>query len=117
MAEHNEFGKFGEQKAVDYLRERGYIVLERNWRWKHKELDIVCLKDGWLVVVEVKTRRMKEERPAELLDLLKRRNLRKAADVYIRSKGIEREVRFDLVVVSGESGEIEHIPDVIQVFE
>lgn len=117
MAEHNEFGKFGERRAADYLEERGYVILERNWRCGHKELDLVCLKDEWLVVVEVKTRHLKEERPDELLDFLKRRNLRRAADVYIRSKGIKREVRFDLVVVGGESGEIEHIPDAIQIFE
>lgn len=117
MAKHNDFGKWGEQKAADYLLQKGYVILERNWRLGHKELDIICLSGELLVIVEVKTRHIPEERPAELLDFNKRKNLRRAADVYIRSKGIKREVRFDLILVTGENGELEHIPEVIQVFE
>ena len=106
----------GEDKAVAYLEEKGYVVLDRNWRLKHRELDIVCLKDEWLVVVEVKTRLVPEERPGELLNLKKRENIRRAADAYVRAKGIRSEVRFDLVLVTGESLEIEHMEDAIQVF-
>ena len=45
MAGHNELGKSGEDKAVAYLMQEGYVVLERNWRLGHKELDVVCMKD------------------------------------------------------------------------
>lgn len=117
MARHNELGRLGEEKAADYLRQKGYIILDRNWHLKHRELDIVCRYENMLVIVEVKTRNTPEERPGELLDFRKCRNLRRAADAYVRAKGIGMEVRFDLIVLTGKSLEIEHIQEVIQVFE
>lgn len=54
MAAHNDLGRKGEEKAVEYLVREGYVVLERNWRLKHRELDVICLKGDLLVVVEVK---------------------------------------------------------------
>lgn len=109
-------GKLGEDKAVVYLVREGFVVLERNWRSGCGELDVICRKDGLLVIVEVKTRICPEERPGELLDWRKRRSMRRAADAYVKAKGIRQEVRFDLVLVTGEGLEVEHIEDVIQVF-
>lgn len=57
MAEKDEVGRQGEQVAVDYLTERGYRVLDRNWRCRLGEVDIVALDGRELVVVEVKARR------------------------------------------------------------
>ena len=57
MAEKDEVGRRGEQVAVDHLTERGYRVLDRNWRCPIGELDIVALDGPELVVVEVKARR------------------------------------------------------------
>ena len=45
MAKHNDFGKLGEEIAVNYLMEKGYEILERNWRNIHKEIDIIA-RDG-----------------------------------------------------------------------
>ena len=45
MAKHNEFGRLGEEIAARYLTEKGYTILERNWRNVHKEIDIIA-KDG-----------------------------------------------------------------------
>ena len=56
MAEHNELGKAGENAAVAYLEEHGYLIRHRNWRKGHFELDIVAAKENELVIVEVKTR-------------------------------------------------------------
>lgn len=117
MAEHNELGRLGEDKAVAYLVRKGFVVLERNWRSRCGELDVICRKGGLLVIVEVKTRNCPEERPGELLDWRKRRSMRRAADAYVKAKNIRQEVRFDLVLVAGEGLEVEHIEDVIQVFE
>ena len=97
MAAHNDLGRKGEEKAVEYLVREGYVVLERNWRLKHRELDVICLKGDLLVVVEVKTR-----------DL---------PDAYIKAKGIRAEVRFDLILVIGPDLKIEHVKEAIQVFE
>ena len=56
MAEHNELGKLGEELATQFLTEKGYEILEKNWRNKHKEIDIVAKDGNELVIVEVKTR-------------------------------------------------------------
>lgn len=117
MARHNEFGHAGELKAAEYMQQRGYAILERNWRAGRKEIDLICLAGKLLVVAEVKTRFVPEEWPAELLDAGKRRNLRLAADAYIRSKKMEVEVRFDLLLVEGAELVVRHIPDVFRLFD
>lgn len=117
MADHNDLGKTGEEKAVAYLEGEGYEILERNWFLKHKEIDIVCTDGKMIVVVEVKTRHRGEEHPDELLDYKKRRNLLTAGDAYIRKNKICKELRFDLILVIGENYEIQHIKEVIKVFD
>lgn len=54
MAAHNTLGKTGEDAAVAYLERNGYTINHRNWRKNRLELDIVAVKDGLLIVVEVK---------------------------------------------------------------
>ena len=56
MAQHNDFGAQGEDIAIDYLRRKGYVILDRNWRSGHREIDIVARKDDTVVFVEVKAR-------------------------------------------------------------
>ena len=56
MATHNELGILGEQLALEYLVEKGYKVLEKNWRYLKAEIDIIAQKDNTLIIVEVKTR-------------------------------------------------------------
>ena len=53
MAAHNTLGKTGEDAAVAYLERNGYTINHRNWRKTRLELDIVAVKDGLLIVVEV----------------------------------------------------------------
>lgn len=117
MARHHDLGKAGEQKAASYLLQQGYSILERNWRLGHLELDLICKQGDTIVVVEVKTRHSKEEYPEELLSYAKRRCLRRAADAYLRARNCSLEVRFDLIVMTGEAMEIEHFMDAIQIFE
>ncbi|MCR4735208.1 MAG: YraN family protein [Treponema sp.] len=50
-----ERGTLGEDKAAEYLLKAGYTIIERNWRTKSGEIDIICSKDDILVFVEVKT--------------------------------------------------------------
>jgi len=57
VAQKDDLGRQGEQLAADYLTEHGYRVLDRNWRCRLGELDIVALDGHELVVVEVKARR------------------------------------------------------------
>ena len=56
MAQHNELGKKGEQRAVDFLLKNGYIIVERNYRFDKAEVDIIAKKNDVLAIIEVKTR-------------------------------------------------------------
>lgn len=60
MAEHNDLGKLGEQKAADFLEEKGYQIVDRNWHFHHKEVDIIAFDGEVLVFVEVRTRSSSE---------------------------------------------------------
>ncbi len=117
MANHLKDGQTGEERAAAYLREKGYTILERNWRLSHREVDLICIRDKLIVIVEVKYRKQPCEHPEELLDYRKRRNLLQAGAAYIRQKGWERELRFDLLIVTGADWQITHIPDAIQIID
>ena len=58
MAKHNNTGKWGEDLAADYLREKGYEIIERDWRDGHRDIDIIARSPDLrtIVFVEVKTR-------------------------------------------------------------
>ncbi len=114
MAEHNDFGKLGEELAVDYLTGKGYEILERNWRNVHKEIDIIAKGWKFLVIVEVKTRQTDEYgEPDVAVTRKKQRMLIAAANAYITRKGLDIETRFDIISIIFRDGEpvIEHIED------
>ena len=114
MAEHNDFGKEGELRAQAYLRDKGYTLLDCNWRSGKNELDIVAEKDGMLVVVEVKSRSTEFfEHPKDAITPAKIRRTVLAAHDYILAHNLDMEVRFDVVgvVPHGMDYAIEHIED------
>ena len=117
MAEHNELGKQGEQVASDYLREKGYKIIARNWRFKHKEVDIIAIHDDYLVVIEVKTRTSSGwEHPRESITPVKIRFLVHATEAFVQQHNIDRKIRFDVVTVmpipdENNQWEIDHIED------
>lgn len=100
MAQHNVTGNAGEDLAADYLTAKGYVILERNWRSGHREIDIVARKNGLVVFVEVKTR-MSEffGRPEDAVTPRKMRLLIDAADAYLREHCLDDDVRFDVVCI------------------
>lgn len=115
MAAHNDLGKWGEHKAEEFLRTRGYRIVERNWRYGHRDIDIVAAKDDVLVIVEVKTRRNNLfTEPEDAVDWQKIRSLSVAANAFVKRYRIDMEVRFDVITVIGDlEGEcqINHIED------
>lgn len=115
MAEHNNLGYWGEQKAAEYLEDNGYGIMARNWRCGHRDLDIVAHKDGTVVFVEVKTRRDNRfGEPEQAVDMRKIKSLSVAAEAFIAANRIDAEVRFDIITVTGASaGEcrVNHIED------
>lgn len=114
MAEHNRTGARGEQMACQWLRERGYAILHRNWRHGRGEIDIVAREGNFLVVVEVKTRMSDRWGEPELaVGPGKRRQLIRAADELVRTFAEDLEVRFDVISITQkpEGPEILHIPN------
>ena len=116
MAAHNELGRWGEDLAAAFLEEKGYAIVERDWKSGHHDLDIVAKDDSTLVIVEVKTRRTRlYGNPEEAIDYKKRRSLLSAINHYTKSHRIYSNVRFDIISIVGNMGEkpeIDHIIDV-----
>ena len=84
MAAHNELGKWGEDLAAEYLKEKGYEIIERDWKSGHHDLDIIAKEGSTLVVVEVKTRRSRFfADPEEAVDYRKRQSLQSAINHYV----------------------------------
>ena len=114
MAEHNDLGKLGEEIAVQYLTDKGYKILERNWHNVHKEVDIIAKDGRFLVIVEVKTRQSsKNGEPDMAVTRQKQRMLISAANAYIFRNRLDLETRFDIISIVFNNGEpvIDHIED------
>lgn len=112
--QHIITGKQGEEMAVKHLLEKGHVLIDRNWRYRKTELDIITMKDEFLVVTEVKTRSTNVfGEPETAVDMKKQKNIIKAANAYVLEKGIGKEVRFDIVsiVANGSGTMLTHIED------
>lgn len=119
MAAHNELGNAGEQIAVDFLIQNGYTILERNWRFQKAEIDILATKEGFLDVVEVKTRSSLDfGLPQDFVNTKKIQLLLKAVNSYINDRELDFEIRFDIIAVhkTAESTAIEHLEDAFFYF-
>ena len=113
-----EFGKLGEQMAAKLLTDKGYVILEHNYRRGHLEIDLIALDGDELVIVEVKSRAYDIIlQPEEAVDHKKRLNLIRLANEYVRTHGRKENVRFDIVsIVSNANGtEIKHLKNAYNV--
>ena len=110
-AAHLRLGRRGERIAATVLQERGLELLCRNFRARRGELDLVMREGTTLVVAEVKTRhRQRFWEPADAVDAAKRKNLIRTAAVYLKQLGSpELQVRFDIVEVIFEGGELQEV--------
>ncbi len=108
-------GKLGEEMAAQYLRNKAYEILERNYRWARGEIDIVARKDNTLVFVEVKTASQGTFGPPESwVNHHKQRQIGEVALHYLQEKEIgEMDCRFDVVAITvhGKEWKINHIED------
>lgn len=107
MAKHLETGANGEALAANYLVQQGVEILQRNYRYKHWEIDLVARHAGELVFVEVKTRQQGSlARPEEQLPPQKRATLVQCAQAYLMEHPAAETLpaRFDLVAVEVAKG-------------
>ena len=109
-----ELGILGENIAANRLVEKGYEILERNWRFGKYELDIISRKGDLMVFVEVKTlEKAYICEPWEQVTLSKQRKIIAAANAYLIEKDIALESRFDVVsiVLNRKYTKVEHLED------
>ena len=111
-------GKQGEDRAAQFLVKQGYKLLERNYRTRSGEIDLIALHQGQVVFVEVKTRTSDAYGAPELaVNLRKQQRMIKAALGYIKYKKLHQvPCRFDVVAITAAAGgEVELIQNAFEV--
>lgn len=106
MATKDELGRRGEDVAARFLEQQGLVVLSRNWRCRHGELDLVATDADRLVVCEVKTRSgTRFGEPAEAVTARKVYRIRQTTQAWLAAHQMGWvEVRFDVLAVLAEPG-------------
>lgn len=106
MSIQKKVGAWGEQAAAEYLERNGYIILARNFRAQHGEVDIIARQDKVLVFVEVKTRSSNQYGfPEHSVTPKKRMHILAAAEKYILEHPEYQTWRVDVLAVDNETGE------------
>lgn len=115
MSKHLKTGARGEELAEQHLAAAGYEILEKGFRYRRVELDLIVRRNDCLVFVEVKTRRgVGFGHPSLAVSGPKERNIGRAAKAYMRRIDHQWEVRFDIVAIvlhPNGSYELEHMED------
>ncbi len=108
-------GRWGEATAARYLEDQGYSIVERGFRCRFGEIDIIVQSSEALVFCEVKTRRRETfGTPQEMVSWSKQKRLIKTAGWYLNQYAWEGELRFDVIAIlapEGEDPRIEWIQD------
>ena len=113
-----EFGKIGEQMAAKYLTDKGYLILEHNYRRGQLEIDLIALDEDELVIGEVKSRAYDNIlQPEDAVDHKKRQALIRLANEYVKTHNRRENVRFDIVTVvsKADGAEIKHLKNAYNV--
>ncbi len=101
MALHNDTGKSGEDLAVAWLQAKGYILLHKNWRHSHYEVDVIATLNDCLHFIEVKTRTTQRfGNPEESVSRTKIKNLMEAADAFTQNYHAYKRIQFDVLAIN-----------------
>lgn len=115
MSIKHDIGNKGEEIAEKYLINKGYIILEKQWRYNRAEIDLICKKDGALIFVEVKSRTSIAFGPPEDFVTNKKKKLMSAAaSAYMTKINHEWFIRFDVISIiihHDDSHELQHFED------
>lgn len=104
-------GKYGEDLAVSYLHKKGFEIVERNYRFRKGEIDLITLLNNEvLVFVEVKLRKGDAYGdPETFVSRKQERLIIQAAEDYIFAINWQKDIRFDIISITGSK--VEHIED------
>lgn len=118
MAAKDDLGRAGEDRAAAHLTAQGYAILDRNWRCRHGEIDIVAEAEHAVCIVEVKTRSgLGFGHPFDAVDDRKRDRLWRLAYAWARAHPDQvrgRMLRLDVIGITGAdaaTGLLEHLVD------
>jgi len=101
ISKHLHTGQLGENMAQLYLQQQGYTILERNYRYKRAEIDIIAQKEKLLIFVEVKTRTTDTFGfPEAAVNGRKEKLLLDAAEEFILAQNWPYDIRFDIISVT-----------------
>ncbi len=102
-------GSLGEDAAASHIEENGFQILEKNYRVKNAEIDIIAKDSDTIAFIEVKTRKnVRKGFPAESVNYPKQKKIISAALYYIRENNINNtRLRFDVIEVFDKSGSYE----------
>ena len=107
---NQQIGKIGEDIAAHYLSNHGFTLLERNWRHKHYEIDIIASRNNFLHIVEVKTRNsINFGYPEESIGKAKMQFLKNAASSYQYQHPHWKYLQFDIIAITLENDLIKEI--------
>jgi putative endonuclease len=114
MSDKIKKGKEGEDLAADFLVRQGYEIVERNFRYRRSEIDLIVRKENWLVFVEVKMRSSDAfGYPEEFVDYKKAKNIVYGAEQYTFENDYNGNVRYDVVAITMRNGvpDLKHFED------
>jgi putative endonuclease len=110
---NQETGKAGEDLASQYAESRGFILLHRNWRYRHCEVDIIAHKNNTLHFIEVKTRTSFDFGAPEIrVNKAKLKNLKTAAEAYLHLNPQWKWIQFDILAIVDMPGKQ---PDIFMI--
>jgi len=100
MAAHHEFGKAGEQMAAEWLEQRGFQLISRNWKSARYELDIIACREDVLHIIEVKSRH--DDRfglPEDWVDRKKAGHILSAGEAFQLKYPKWKQVQYDILSI------------------
>lgn len=118
QTQDQQFGADSEFMAVTFLKENGYKIIERNYRTKIGEIDIIAKDGDTIVFIEVKARKSSAYNPKEAVTSSKKRKISMVALYYLKStRQINKRARFDVVAIDSakKSGAVEIIKNAFEL--
>jgi len=114
-----DVGYIGEDLAIDYLEKRGYKIVERNFKCRFGEIDLIARIENRLVFVEVKLKKGEKYcKPIEAVDYAKQKKVIKSSLFYVQKYRIDNlDVQFDVVGIELEQGKTPNIIHIENAFE
>ena len=109
-------GRWGEELAASYLRDKGFTILEANWRSRFGEIDLIAEDGICLCFVEVKLRKSAAYgSAAAFVDRRKQEKLRTTAMLYLSRRPTRLQPRFDVIEIYAPQGEDTAAPEIVHL--